>query len=73
MPLSVVVTSASTHDIKAVTCGVDNAVIARKLTRKKGGRIQHPCLDKRYKSAQEEQKSIRRGYVLHVPYKKKKK
>jgi IS5 family transposase len=35
--------------------------------------LQHLCLDKGYKSAEEEQELIKRGYVLHIPIKKKKK
>jgi hypothetical protein len=35
--------------------------------------IQHLCLDKGYNSAEEEQKLIKRGYVLHIPIKKEKK
>ena len=73
IPLSVVISSASTHDINLVTGVVDNAVIARKRIRGKGRGIQHLCLDKGYKSAQEEQELIKRGYVLHIPHKKKKK
>jgi transposase len=73
IPLSVVLSSASTHDINLVTDVVDNAVMARRQTGEKGRGTQHLCLDKGYKSAQEEQKLIRRGYVLHIPRKKKKK
>ena len=73
IPLSAVISSASTHDINLVTDVVDNAVIARKRIRGKGRGIQHLCLDKGYKSAQEEQELIKRGYVLHIPHKKKKK
>ena len=36
IPLSVVISSASTHDINLVTDVVDNAVIARKRIRRKG-------------------------------------
>ena len=39
---------------------------------KKRNLRQHLCLDKGYKSAQEEQELIKRGYVLHIPIKKKK-
>jgi len=39
------------------------------LTRR---RLQHLCLDKAYISEQEEQELIKRGYVLHIPNKKKK-
>ncbi|HXT82749.1 MAG TPA: transposase [Verrucomicrobiae bacterium] len=35
-------------------------------------RLQHLCLDKANNSESEEQKLIKRGYVLHIPYKKKK-
>ena len=68
------------HDIKLVTDVVDNAVIKQrpllqqsshkpKLRRR---RLQHLCLDKAYNSEPEEQVLIKRGYVLHIPYKKKK-
>jgi len=82
IPLSVVISPASTHDINLVTGVVDNAVIKRpkskSLSSKSGPgrrtkRRQHLCLDKGYKSAQEEQELIKRGYVLHIPIKKKKK
>ena len=73
IPPSVVISSASTHDINLVTDVVDNAAIARKRIRRKGGGIQHLCLDKGYKSVHEEQELIKRGYVLHIPHKKKKK
>ena len=73
IPLSVVISSASTHDINLVTDVVDNAVIARKRIRRKGRGIQHLCLDKGYKSVHEEQELIKRGYALHIPHKKKKK
>jgi hypothetical protein len=66
------ISSASTHDINLVTEVVDNAVIKRKKRRgRKTGR-QHLCLDKGYNSVQEEQELIKRGYMLHIPIKKKK-
>ena len=34
---------------------------------------QHLCLDKGYNSEHEEQELIKRGYILHIPIKKKKK
>ena len=71
IPLSAVVSSASTHDINRVTEVVDNAVV--RIRRGRGrDRRQHLCLDKGYNSEQEEQKLIKRGYVLHIPTKKKK-
>ena len=79
IPLSVVISSASTHDIKPVTDVVDNKVIKRpssyktKKTGRGGGRrkLQHLCLDKGYNSKQEEQELIKRGYVLHISPKRK--
>jgi hypothetical protein len=86
IPLSVVISPASTHDIKQVIEVVDNAIIkrpkqpstskSRRGTRRR--RLLHLCLDKGYNSAEEEeeeeeeQKLIKRGYVLHIPVKKKK-
>jgi Transposase DDE domain len=80
IPLSVVISPASTHDIKQVIEVVDNAIIkrpkqpspskSRRGTRRR--RLLHLCLDKGYNSAEEEQKLIKRGYVLHIPIKKKK-
>jgi hypothetical protein len=79
IPLSVVISSASTHDIKLVTSVVDKAVIKRppsyktkKTERERRRRkLQHLCLDKAYNSEPEEQELIKRGYVLHLPYKRK--
>ena len=75
IPLSVVISSASTHDVKLVLDVVDNAVIKRhiSLSRTKDGRTrkQHLCLDKAYNSKPEEQEIVKRGYVLHLPYKRK--
>jgi len=77
IPISVVISSATTHDIKLVTDVVDNVVIKRPSSykTKKTGRgrrkNQHLCLDKAYNSKQEEQELIKRGYVLHIPTKRK--
>jgi transposase len=76
MPLSVVISSASTHDIKLVTDIVDNAVIKRSssyllkhmLSKK---RRQHLCLDKAYNSKTVKQVIIKRRYVPHIIYKRK--
>ena len=75
IPLSVVISPASTHDINLVTDVVDNTVIRRISSKSKNERRQqqHLCLDKGYNSAEEEQKLIKRDYVLHIPIKKKKK
>ncbi len=61
-----------------VTYVVDNRVIKRpsNKTRTKGRRrrrrkLQHLCLDKAYNSEPKEQELIKRGYVLHIPQKRK--
>ena len=78
IPLSVVISSANTHDIKLVT-EVVNDVVIRRLSSKYRNRTirttvqQHLYLDKGYNSEHEEQELIKRGYILHIPIKKKKK
>jgi transposase len=82
IPLSVVISSASIHDINLVTDVADNTVIKRPKSismpssKPRSGRRrkrrQHLCLDKGYNSAQQEQELIKRGHVLHIPIKKKK-
>lgn len=76
------ISPANTHDINLVTDVVDKAVIKRskslsrskpKSRRRIRRRLQHLCLDKGYKSAEEEKKLIKRGYILHIPIKKKEK
>ncbi|MDN5845853.1 MAG: transposase, partial [Candidatus Nitrosocosmicus sp.] len=69
--------------INLVTDVVDNAVIKRPKSKSvsssyksRSGRRrkrQHLCLDKGYKSTEEEQELIKRGFVLHIPIKKKRK
>ena len=73
IPLSVVISPASTHDINLVTDVVDNTVIRRTSSKSKNERRQqqHLCLDKGYNSAEEEKELIKRDYVLHIPIKKK--
>jgi hypothetical protein len=55
---------------------VNNVVIHKrplsyKTKTRKRRKIQHLCLDKAYNSESEEQELIKRGYVLHVPPKRK--
>ncbi len=75
IPISVVISSASTYDIKLVTDVVDNAVIKRpspsyktktRRRRRRRRKLQHLFLDKVYNSKPEEQELIKRGYVLHI-------
>lgn len=77
IPLSVAITPASTHDIKAVTDVVDNEVVKRPseshLTKNKRMRkqCQHLCLDRAYVSKAMETQITNRGYVPHMPHKRK--
>ncbi|HEV8051464.1 MAG TPA: transposase, partial [Parachlamydiaceae bacterium] len=78
IPLSAVISSASTHDIKLVTDVVDNTIIKRSSSsstkRSLSGKRklqQHLCLDKACNSKTAKQEIIRRGYVPHLPYKRK--
>ena len=68
IPLSAVISSASTHDIKAVTEVVDNAVIKRPtstIPATKNKTIkQRLCLDKACNSRMVKQEIIKQGYVL---------
>ena len=70
--------SASNHDVKLVTDVVDSAVAKRHIsslkTKTTGRRrkLQHLCLDKAYNSKPEEQAIAKRGYVLHIPQKRRK-
>src|SRR6476659_9096626 len=64
IPLSAVITSASTHDIKAVADVIDNSVINRpsnlSFTKKnKSMKYNHLCLDKAYNSKPIENEIIR--------------
>jgi hypothetical protein len=80
--LSVVISSASTHDIKLVTNVVDNVVIHKRpsppyktkttVRERRRRKLQHLCLDKAYNSKPEEQELINRGYVPHIPPKREK-
>jgi transposase len=76
IPLSTIITSASIHDIKVVTDVLDNAVLKRpsesSFTKKKRKMMHyHLCLDRAYKSKFIEQEIIKRSYVPHIPYKRK--
>ena len=73
IPLSAVISSASTHDIKVVTDVIDNAAVVIKppeallsgtiKNKKKGHPHQHLCLDRAYNSKPIENEIIKRGYV----------
>ncbi len=75
-PLSAVITSTSTHDIKVVTDVIDAAVIKRPTafpSTTKGRRkpCQHLCLDRAYNSKSVGREIIKRDYVSYIHYKRK--
>ena len=76
IPLSAFITPANRHDIKAVTDVIDNAVVKRPplsySTKGRRKQRQHLCLDKAYRSESVKQQIIARGYVPHIPRKRKK-
>jgi transposase len=79
IPLSAIISSASTHDIKAVTDVIDNSIIKRTFVSRKPKKekkqrrwqYHHLCLDRAYNSKSIAQEIIKRGYVPHIPYKRK--
>ena len=75
IPLSAVMSSAGTHDIKLVTDVMDNMIIRRsspstKCNSSRKRKLQHLCLDKAYNSKTAKQAIIKRGYVPHIPFKR---
>ena len=76
IPLSIVISSVNTYDVKMVTDVDDSAVIKRPIaiSKTKNGRNRkqyHLCLDKAYNSKPMEKELIRRGYVLYIRHKRK--
>jgi putative transposase len=71
VPLSVVITAANTHDMKAAVETMDSIVIERPRPRKY--RRQHICLDKGYDFPEIEGEVLKRSYVPHIRHKGKEK
>ena len=61
IPVSVVITSANTHDMKAATETLDSVIVERPLKK------QNLCLDKGYDYPEIERESTKRRYVPHIP------
>ncbi len=77
IPISIVISSVSTHDIKAVTNVIDHSISHRPsgssfTNKNKDGLYYHLYLDRAYSSKSIENEIIKRGYVPHIPYKRKK-
>ena len=60
IPVSVVITSANTHDMKAATETLDSVIVERPLKK------QNLCLDKGYDYPEIERESTKRRYVPHI-------
>ena len=60
IPVSVIITSANTHDMKAATDTLDNVIVERPLKK------QNLCLDKGYDYPEIERESTKRRYVPHI-------
>ena len=80
IPLSAVITSANKHDIKAVTEVIDNVIIKRPilLSTTKGRTVMEEensiniyALIKHTTLNTVKQQIIKRGYIPHIPYKRK--
>jgi IS5 family transposase len=68
IPLSVMITAANTHDMKAATETLDCIVTKRPHPKKKKQQQQQQnlCLDKGYNYPEIEQEVVKRGYVPHI-------
>ena len=60
IPVSVVITSANTHDMKAATETLDSVIVERPLKK------QNLCLDKGYDYPEIERESTKRRYIQHI-------
>jgi putative transposase len=65
--LSIVITAANTHDMKAAIGVMDNIIVKRpssKINKEK----QTLCLDKGYDFREIENSVIKKGYLPHIPH-----
>lgn len=69
--MSVIVTAANTHDMKAAVQTMDGIVLKRPRPRRY--RRQHLCLDKGYDFPEVEEAVIERRYMPHIRHKREKK
>ena len=70
VPLSIVITAANTHDMKATTETLDCIVTKRRppptKKKKQQQQQQNLCLDKGYNYPEIEHEVVKRGYVPHI-------
>jgi transposase len=74
IPLSIIITSANTHDVTVAIDTVDSMVIKRSsssstINRNKKKK-QNLCLDKAYHSKDVEQEIFNRGYIQHIRHRR---
>jgi putative transposase len=71
IPLSVIITSANTHDVTVAIETVDSMVIKRPSSSKpKHKQKQNLCVDKAYHSKEIEQEIVKRGYIPHIRHRR---
>jgi putative transposase len=65
--LSIVITAANTHDVKAAIKTLDSIVIKRRPIKKNKKKQQNLCLDRRgYYSAEIQYQVVKRRYIPHI-------
>jgi putative transposase len=69
IPLSVVITAANTHDMKAAITVLDNIVVKRPSPKIK--EKQNICLDKGYDFQEIKDGIIKKGYLPHIRHRGK--
>jgi transposase len=67
IPLSIVITAANVHDMKAAISVLDNIVVKRPSSKINKER-QNLCLDKGYDFREIENCVIKKGYLPHIPH-----
>ena len=67
IPLSIIITAANTHDMKAAISILDNIVVNRPSSKINKER-QNLCLDKGYDFKEIETEVIKKGYLPHIPH-----
>ena len=70
IPLSVIITSANTHDVTVAIDTVDSMVLKRSSYKLNDRKKQNLCLDKAYHSKEVEQEIINRGYIPHIRHRR---
>ena len=73
IPLSVIITSANTHDVTVAIDTVDSMVLKRSSFQLNDRKKQNLCLDKAYHSKEVEQEIFNRGYIPHIPHRREEK